>query len=307
MKNAVCDTRLANCPQWYLMPPKDINMRIPETVRKCVVYLGVGKSDGKNHQIQYGGTGFFIGVDSKRISGTSFLYLVTARHVADKLKHPNFWLRANTRDGRAMHLLADQKGEWNFHPTDMAADIAVMHCGLDQNQFDFLAIHSDSVLTEKIRLEKGIGIGDEVFITGLFVHLQGNEKNLPIVRTGNIAMLPDEKIPIKNFGNMDAYLIEARSIGGLSGSPVFAVHHDLKIPHGTVYLMGLIHGHWDVKSDTVVDEIEQDSGIKAGVNVGIAIVTPAFKILEILNCEKLAQQRAEFEDNIIAANSPTAD
>ncbi|MEI9960149.1 MAG: hypothetical protein WDM76_03155 [Limisphaerales bacterium] len=266
--------------------------------------MGVGESKGNSHQIWYGGTGFFVGVDSKRISGASFLYLVTAKHVADKLKHPNFWLRANTRDGRAMHLMADQNTNWIFHSTDKAADIAIMPMGLDQKVFDYLGIHCDSILTEKMRLEKGIGIGDEVFITGLFVHHQGNQKNLPIVRTGNIAMIPDERIPIKNFGDMDAYLIEARSIGGLSGSPVFTIHHDMKLPAGTVYLMRLMHGHWDVKSDKIIDEVEQDSGIKAGINVGIAIVTPAFKILDILNCDELIKARTDFEDKTIALNSP---
>ncbi len=78
----------------------------------------------------------------------------------------------------------------------------------------------------------------------------------------------------------------------------------MKLPAGTVYLMGLMHGHWDVKSDKIIDEVEQDSGIKAGINVGIAIVTPAFKILDILNCDELIKARTDFEDKTIALNSP---
>lgn len=34
-------------------------------------------------------------------------------------------------------------------------------------------------------------------------------------------MFPDERILTDNYGDMEAYLVEARSIGGLSGSPVF--------------------------------------------------------------------------------------
>jgi hypothetical protein len=65
-----------------------------------------------------------------------------------------------------------------------------------------------------------LGVGDEVFITGLFTKVTETTKNIPIVRTGTVAMMPGEEIP---FGNnlIEAYLIESRSIGGLSGSPVF--------------------------------------------------------------------------------------
>ena len=55
--------------------------------------------------------------------------------------------------------------------------------------------------------------------------MTGRDRNFPIVRTGHIAMMPDEKIPKVKIGdwegNADAYLIESRSIGGWSGSPVF--------------------------------------------------------------------------------------
>ena len=37
----VCDTRLANCHKWYLIPPQDINMRIPDNLKKCVVFIGI--------------------------------------------------------------------------------------------------------------------------------------------------------------------------------------------------------------------------------------------------------------------------
>ena len=59
---------------------------------------------------------------------------------------------------------------------------------------------------------------------------------------------------------MDAYLIEARSIGGISGSPVFT-HMEVR-PHTTLalapqrqllqrsekphYLLGLVHGHYTI-------------------------------------------------------------
>lgn len=43
-----------------------------------------------------------------------------------------------------------------------------------------------------------IGIGDMCYTIGLFHLLSGKKRNLPIVHTGNIALLPeDEKISVK--------------------------------------------------------------------------------------------------------------
>jgi hypothetical protein len=302
---AVADRRLANTVTWHLNPPPNFNMRIPDEVRKCVVYLGTEVADGAGgKKIRYGGTGFFVSKPSK-IADASFSFLVTAKHVADKLMGQTIYIRVNTQDGKSMNLKVANEPDWWFHPTDKAADVAMIPINLDQRTFDYLVLASSMFLTEATRKSKGIGAGDEVFITGLFVYHNGLAKNIPIIRTGNIAMIPEERIPIKNFGDMEAYLIEARSIGGLSGSPVFAI--DQTLPEKPFYLMGLMHGHWSVDSETVVDEIAEDAGIKAGVNVGIAIVTPASKILDILHCDAMQKELGKIEAAEIARNSPTPD
>lgn len=278
-------------------------MRIPEDVKKCVVYFGFEVIEGANRKRKYGGTGFLIVMPSK-IQGASFLFLVTAKHVVDKLSGRNVYIRANTKDGKSQELKVLENQKWYFHPTDSAADVALIPVFLPQ-EFDFLPIPSSMLLAENVRLDSGIGIGDEVFITGLFVHHVGHAKNLPIVRTGNIAMTPDERIPIKDFGMMETYLIEARSIGGLSGSPVFVIEQKEK--QRTLFLMGLIHGHWDIPSESLIDDISQDAGARAGVNVGIAIVTPASKILDILTSDEMRKMIEELEAADIAKSSPSSD
>ena len=77
------------------------------------------------------------------------------------------------------------------------------------------------VATDKVINDNAIGVGDEVFLTGLFANHIGQQRNLPIIRVGNIALMPEEPVQHPSLGPIDAYLIEARSIGGLSGSPVF--------------------------------------------------------------------------------------
>jgi hypothetical protein len=46
-----------------------------------------------------------------------------------------------------------------------------------------------------------VGPGDEVFTIGLFSKMSGKGRNFPIVRTGNIAMMPSEPIPGINISD----------------------------------------------------------------------------------------------------------
>ena len=89
---------------------------------------------------------------------------------------------------------------------------------------------------EKIR------VGSPVGLTGLFVHHHGSSRNIPIVRSGNIAAMTDEPVSTRR-GLMTAFLVEVRSIGGLSGSPVFA--------EGVAEtgVIGLVHGHFDQRDN----------------------------------------------------------
>jgi hypothetical protein len=301
----LCDERLAGCLMWCLMPPLEFNMRIHPAIRKCVVYLGIERMMGEVTTVHYGGTGFFLGVPSQKIPNGTFSYLVTAKHVSDHFNGKSFYIRANLVQGGLIQLQGAVGYKWFNHPTDPAADVAICRISPDP-KWDYLGIPQSMIITEKDRTAKGIGIGDEIFVTGLFVYHQGNRKNIPIIRVGNIAMIPDERIPVAGFGEMEAYLVEMRSIGGLSGSPVFTTKQ-FDEENMTTHLLGLIQGHWDVKPETITDGISQDAGIRAGVNVGIAIVTPASKILEILHCEELVAEREKAEEDWLAKNSPKPD
>ena len=144
-----------------------------------------------------------------------------------------------------------------------------------------------------------IGLGDEVFSVGLFTKYFGRSSLIPVVRTGNIAMMPKEGVPLGCFGFCDAYLIEGRSIGGLSGSPVFC-RNTMKMPGmnekgqtkfiagaGQIHLLGLVHGHWDLPIE--FSDLEKTEA----VNMGISIVIPARKILEVLFSPGLIEARTE--------------
>jgi hypothetical protein len=317
--------RLANSPQWYLIPPQDINMRVPHSITKCVVFIGT-ETANPAEPIKWRATGFFVSFPSTLASASSpnrgFMYLVTSKHGVRKLEGGDFYIRANTKDGKSKTFRVMKDHKWWFHQDPVCpADVAVFPIWQEDfiSLLDYESIKATMFLTDETIENKSVGVGDEVFVVGLFSKHTGKEKNLPIIRTGNIAMMSDEPIPTTLFGNIEAYLVEMHSIGGLSGSPVFVLKpvplvvatesetSFVMTSTSQLFLLGLIHGHWDVEADEIVDEDAEKSGVKSSVNVGIAIIVPAKKILETLNCKELVEYRAKAEAAYNAKHSPTPD
>ena len=261
-------------------------MRVPDEVRQCVVFIGLPTKIGRGEiGIEFRGTAFFVGVPSESIEGLDYVYLVTAKHVAKRLEGKRFLVRINTADGRSGVLMGEGT-RWWYHPTDESVDVALITFA-PPPQFEYKRIQTSMFVSDEMIRNKRIGPGDEVFITGLFAQLSGSERNLPVVRMGNIAMIPGESIPT-SIGDIEAYLIEARSIGGISGSPAF-VRETTDLGIGSFHFLGLMHGHWDIptRQRSYVEDV-----YSAGtVNIGIAIVVPAKKILEVLNQPQLLMAR----------------
>lgn len=264
-------------------------MRIPEEVRSCVAFVGYSDIFGKMY---LAGTAFSV---FRRIDGEmGFAYLVTAKHVIEKIKAKGCQsasVRFNLVTGGAAWI-GISLDHWFYHPSDDHTDVAVWRIpSVAQKDIATIPYLLEASVTRDVISKESIGVGTEVFLSGLFINHYGRERNIPIVRVGNIAAMPEEKVSTE-MGPMDAYLIEARSIGGLSGSPVFAHLGILRLEKGTVlassndhgifYLLGLMHGHWDTERPTVIDIPEEDAP-SGRINMGIGIVVPAEKILETIN------------------------
>jgi hypothetical protein len=53
----------------------------------------------------------------------------------------------------------------------------------------------DYMLVEDVQFSpNGIGVGDEVYIAGLFGFASGDVNNSPILRVGNLTMIPQEAL-----------------------------------------------------------------------------------------------------------------
>jgi hypothetical protein len=154
--------------------------------------------------------------------------MITAKHVIDefdRLCSDYVWLRVNTKAGGCEWLRTDRTN-WIL-PEDPSLDFAI-HFGFPNDQSDHMILDRQLALTPAIAQTLNVGVGDEIFVTGLFANYVGKNRNVPILRFGNLAAYPTERVQtrIKDQNvEMDAYLIDARSAGGLSGSPVFYHSH----------------------------------------------------------------------------------
>ena len=296
-------------------------MRVPDEIRKSVVFIGV-KEDLP--EWEWKGTGYLIGVPDARhifqdppqeykgsvFSGTTaypFMFLATARHVAEKLEGRDFALRANKTDGSIVIIEGHADQKWWYHPTEKQYVDAAVTIFFPPNlrTLDIFWVDIGIFVDQEKIKHANLGVGDEVFVAGLFTEVLETTKNIPIVRIGNLAMVPGEKIPFKDGRLIDAYLVESRSIGGLSGSPVFVrqtirmdagmtfkpgfklnavnsptpeidgVEHSFLSGVGRIYFLGSMIGHWDSPTGFNLPD-------KEAVNMGISPVVPAHKIREII-------------------------
>jgi hypothetical protein len=261
-------------------------MTIDESIRKCVAFVGYRMANGEH---KFAGSGFFIGANDGNGRSTKTRF-VTARHVIDGIRDKGLdevYLRFNTREGGSAWE-PTKLTHWLPH-IDKSVDVSIIQLGTDN--YDHLVLPLEMGATDATMTELQISLGDEVFITGMFHHYLKGRRNTPIVRVGNIASLREQRIQASAFGEMDAFLIEARSLGGLSGSPVFANlgysrrvgKKTLSWEHPRVLLLGLIHGHFDVRADAIDGAAKVDQLSAERVNTGIAVVVPFQKVLEVLH------------------------
>ena len=304
MLELLTDHRLGGNPHYYLGEENDIFMEIADEVRKCVAFIAYRDA----HGFRLSGTSFFVAIPFvEDLEGQHFVYLVTAKHLIEGIREKSIdqkvYVRLNFTNKPA-DLIGTSIEQWVYHPTDASVDVAILPWA-PPDMIDYLSFPISMALTDERIKTYHIGPGSEVFVTGLFVKHSGDRNNLPIIRVGNIALMPEEPITTK-VGLIDAYLIEARSIGGLSGSPVFiplpeVVARDGKIkflePAGVIYWLGLIRGHWKLPISSA-DFILDDELNQEAINMGIAVVVPASKVSDVINQPREVKRRTEEEKQV---------
>ncbi len=298
--------------------------RIPDPYLDCVLYLYGAEADAEDG-VRTGGSGFLVGVPSEGLSETlgseiMFLYAVTNKHVADT----NSVIRMNTKQGLKTIMPIDERA-WVHHPD--GDDISACVISFDPNEYRFRYIDRKEFITKNIIDSMQIGPGDDVFTVGRFVNHEGQQRNLPTVRFGNISQMPIEPI-VQNTGfNQESFLVEIKSIGGYSGSPVFVqipIFSNRQIENWMPSTMfsfntqpifgGLMsHGPWLLGVDwghindwsPVLNENGKPTNAnpkqaQVKLNTGMAAVVPAWKLAQLLDEGPLASHRKQIAELVLA-------
>jgi hypothetical protein len=293
---------------WFAWGPREADLRVDDRIRKAIVFIG-RVVDGSF--VPYG-TGFVAATMFREEE--AWQTVVTAKHVIDEIDSPIVNIRLNSCNGDA-RVIDTPKERWFHHP-DERIDVSVCPTRLFRDQFDIAHLPfsipqwgGNCAITPE-RIDKHyIGIGDEVYIPGMFIGRIGQKSNLPILRVGTIAAMPEEPIETE-YGYHDAFLIEVRSIDGLSGSPVCidlmhrnlpetAPSRPLPLPEERpelFYLMGIVLGYNEVFNPRDVIEIKERPAAAVTramvpLNTGIAVVLPIWRVIEAMEQPKLKEPR----------------
>ena len=287
-----------------------LRVAIASDVRKAVCFFGT--TDPKSGDVVYGGTGFLVAYNDE---GITSCYLVTCRHVAEHLDI-DFFLRANTTDGSVENLQVES-ASWQYHHSDNV-DIAATDILLNAIEFDHLTLPLTKIVDRE-----NVACGQRIHIVGLFRLHFGNNRNVPIVHTGHIAALadPNELVPVRNpitrqtiFAEL--YLVEAQTLEGLSGSPVFIQEYkSFRTPDGErvitgfgeVSLLGVYQSAWDARPGDILAADRNLSG-NLRVPVGMGTVVPIERLVELIKeNEVFKKYRSALKERALAERAATMD
>lgn len=276
-------------------------MRIDENVRKCVAFIGIQTAAGF---VPLGTC--FLGCVT--VQGLVFGFAITANHVVEQIESDVLTLRVNSLDGATKYIEINRNS--GMRHENPANDFVIYGITFDASVHDVILYPLDRASHTKSREEfYAPNLGDEVITVGLYTSHYGLTKNIPVVRVGNFAALPDEPVRTE-FGYVEAYLVEMRSIAGLSGSPVFLSPPQLRVDGGgdikflkqkTHPIVGMCVGYHvvETKEDQIsVPKFQTDSRSASAFggasyderNTGFAVVIPIERVLELFEDEGVAIQ-----------------
>jgi hypothetical protein len=298
--------------------------RVHDRFANCVAYIYPTLADAEQGK-KSGGSGFLVAVPLTGNPDYGEVYVLTNRHVIGNNSTPI--VRINRNDG-TVEYFETKKKDWIFHPN--GADIAGIP--FRPGSWDDLKIHTvllRDFLNRQYTKRQDVGIGDDVFMIGRFINQEGKQQNIPAIRFGNIAMMPNEVLACEEGISEESFLVEIKSLPGYSGSPVFlySVTPGMDFSQRTLeeeeeilrkeayektgiekplldigllahlhpkgpFLLGIDYCHLHT-----IEKVRDKNGspVPEGwtvqTNSGMAGVIPCWKIIELLDCEELVEMR----------------
>ena len=262
---------------------------LPDQLLETIVFLYQTEEDAEVDSPS-GGCGWLTSVPWSSNPNQHHIYVVTNRHVVFDLGAPI--VRANTKSGD-VEIFSLTHIDWTEHGS---SDLAVARINLTYEHKWAFILPKDFLTQESIDMYN-VGIGDTAYSAGRFINLRGQKQNRPVVRFGNIALMPPADI-----NGEDLLLVEMRSRTGYSGSPVFTYIDPAlqrwRRAEGTKYIsLGTeTYGPWvlGIQSGQIKPEgpeLEDEEGEYTGMTT----VVPIEKLTELLEMDKVVSERRQYE------------
>jgi len=244
------------------------------------------------------GTAFFVLYpDARGGPDFAFSYLATAKHVlkdVDGTFLSTVRLRLNLLKSEGKQGIDfinaipvtdhENKLLWIHNLEDDAVDVALFPLLPDSKRFSYNALPVSMFVDDQTLKSEGVAEGDPLYFIGLMSQYYGASRNHPVVRSGTLALMTEEKIDTPT-GPQNAFIAELASWPGNSGSPVFLNLGGLRGSVLTVgeklrflgILAGTYQNRWKaqtVEAGTIVGG--------SGEPTGISFIIPAKQIRLIL-------------------------
>lgn len=305
-------------------PPKPVETPIQKPAEaptlsliltKTIVFLYEDKEPIDTAKVQ--GTGFIVGYPVPGKQNRVIPLIVTAKHVLTG--RSSIVVRYSPASGatpvfRKYNIEELRKsGDFWEHPDEGVDVVAFRTLFFEDTKIE--TIPMELIASKNVYQSENIDVMDRVMLPSLMVRFPGSTQNYPIFRDGTIAMIPDEPITFSYplVGKIietkqQVILINSTVNPGFSGAPVLLwpgprlVHNSVLV--GTKpWLLGTVSGFFP-QDNLVMDDSgkpiavtlkqpgitgimnpEQQTMLHVAENSAIGVVTPSWRLLEILESD----------------------
>ena len=258
------------------------------------------------------GTGFIVGYPVSEDGKKVIPIIVTAKHVVGDTN--KILARFSTKEGEVPEFVEydlenlKQNNDYWEHPSDEGVDIAAFRTP-HFNQADYKSFPLDLIATKDIFNELNICETDRIIFPSLLVNFMGFSRNYPVIRDGTIALIPQEKVPMKyKVGSkeistkQEVILADTISIPGASGSPIFLwpgpriIGGSFHIGGTKPYLIGIMHGFYPAIPREIIEFQTTETKAMYQENSGIAIIFPSWKLNDIFKQKSFLNRIEELKN-----------
>lgn len=209
----------------------------------------------------------------------SVIFLVTNRHVVEGINYAEVVF--NTKNDELKKIGIEQNSNWIF-PKEKEVDLAMLPVDADffiDNNFDHRRLSEETTITDEAEFVEKIHVGQDIFLAGFPLGIEGVKQNYPILRQGIVARNDSELLSEKLF------FLDVNNFPGNSGGPVFTRPSISALEGKTALnqclLIGVVSAYKPSNNIIYDPNVSPPKPILFKENSGIALAVPIFIAYQI--------------------------